>query len=140
MTEWLILEAVAREADELAEIDQDLFGEDSLSEATLRRELATGICFIAREAISKVEDTNILGYALLRSDEGIHDLLRLGVRPSQQGKGIGRALLHEARAACLGKMMLLVKKENQKARKLYESEGFKLEGELKDSWLMVTSS
>jgi len=131
MTERSLQRAREADVEELSEIDMELFGEEGFSESTFRRELRVGTCFVIRQ------DDLILGYAHVRSDDGIHDLMRLGVRAHVQAQGLGRALLRAARKELPGKMMLLVRKVNRGARRLYESEGFSVEGTLNDSWLMV---
>lgn len=65
---------------------------------------------------------------------------KLYVVPGQQGRGIGawalRVALDEAKAAALP-VRLTVLKTNP-ARKFYEREGFRLEGETTERWAMVT--
>lgn len=59
-------------------------------------------------------------------------LLALGVHPDAQGRGVGKALMAElmARARALGleRLELYVRADNERARSLYASFGFELEG------------
>ena len=55
------------------------------------------------------------------------------VAPEMQGKGIGRALMEQAKAL-KGRLSLKVYKENENARCFYEKSGFKAAGEELDEF------
>lgn len=74
----------------------------------------------------------LVGYAVFRPRGREWDLLRIGVQESYRGHSLGRQLLEageilaeEARAESL---YLEVREENRRARRLYESTGYLLQG------------
>ena len=75
-----------------------------------------------------MQEEGIVGYAVLMMAPGEAHVLNLCVKPDQQRKGIGRALLRllEKSSAQGGVDMLLleVRRSNQSAIDLYEDEGF----------------
>lgn len=70
----------------------------------------------------------ISGYALMSMAAGEAHVLNICIHPDQQGKGLGRALLHSleltARANKVEMLLLEVRASNRRAIKLYESMGF----------------
>lgn len=104
----------------LVDLEALLF-ENSMATSTFERELGTGQCFVLGDPI--------FAYALIRVQPEVTDLLRLGVRATEQGQGHGRTLLRYVLA--LGHTtMLTVRKDNKHALKLYRSSGFAIVGEL----------
>ena len=80
------------------------------------------------------------GLMLVREKDGLADLLRLGVDPFHQQKGLGSRLLD----ICLAEyrdVVLHVRKNNEVGIALYRSRGFKVVGATSKSWVMrLTSS
>lgn len=74
------------------------------------------------------EDQTVRGYIWIWITYEDSQLVRIGVQPDAQGKGIGTKLLKEALCLCKDKgchqMSLDVEKDNQSAIHLYESCGF----------------
>jgi ribosomal protein S18 acetylase RimI-like enzyme len=114
---------------ELEDIENELF-DNSFNATTLERELRSGARLWVTGTIC------VEGYMLVRYD-GLADILRLGVRPQYQDHGIGSSLLQVA-IDTFPRLMLSVKKSNVGAIKLYKRHGFSIEGDLGESWLMLT--
>ena len=116
---------------ELEDIENELF-DNSFNATTLEREVRSGARLWVAGLIC------VEGYMLVRMQDGIADVLRLGVCPQYQGNGIGSALLKSA-VETFPRLMLSVKKSNLGAIKLYKHHGFSITGDLGESWTMVTS-
>ena len=114
-----------------AELERLLFpGDDPWSERAFRDELAMGHPYRA----ARIDD-ELVGYAGLAFTAGPPqaeaEVHTIGVDPSHQGRGIGRALLRELLAladAQRATVFLEVRTDNGPARALYESEGFTVVG------------
>jgi len=119
--------ATPDDADRLSELDCLLF-DNSFNERTIRIELEEGAGW--------VEGDPIVGYVMIRRDEDIIDITRLGVHPSFQGQRIGERLLLQA-LHIPGPHYLMVKKNNERALKLYKKYGFKVISGMPSSWIMV---
>lgn len=74
------------------------------------------------------DGSDMRGYALMSMAAGEAHVLNLCIHPDQQGKGLGRALLHSleqtARANKVEMLLLEVRASNRRAIELYESMGF----------------
>ncbi len=74
------------------------------------------------------EGTHMVGYALMSMAAGEAHVLNICIHPDQQGKGLGRSLLHSleqtARVNNVEMLLLEVRASNRRAIKLYESMGF----------------
>lgn len=79
-------------------------------------------CWVAVQAEA------ITGYGVLMMAPGESHLLNLCVKPDQQRRGIGRALLRllmqKSEQSGVDMMLLEVRRSNQSAMELYQSEGF----------------
>lgn len=79
-------------------------------------------CWVAQE------DDAIVGYAILMMAPGESHVLNLCVKPDEQGKGIGRQLLRlmmqKSEQSGVDMILLEVRRSNQLAINLYQSEGF----------------
>ncbi|MCW2282349.1 putative acetyltransferase [Rhodoblastus acidophilus] len=73
------------------------------------------------------EDNGILGFVLF--DPARQWLEQIAVAPRAQGRGVARALMAEAKAACPGGLGLSVNADNFAALAFYDREGFVREGE-----------
>lgn len=75
-----------------------------------------------------MQDEIIVGYAILMMAPGESHVLNLCVKPDQQRKGIGRALLRllmeKSEQSGVDMILLEVRRSNQSAIDLYLSEGF----------------
>lgn len=119
--EWTDLEG-------LAALEAQLFGPDAWSVETWWTELAERP---RRDYVVAVAgDGAVLGYAGLDLAGDVADVMTIATAPSAQGRGIGRLLLDEliARAAHHGAVAVLleVRADNQRARDLYERNGFEV--------------
>jgi ribosomal protein S18 acetylase RimI-like enzyme len=115
------------DADKIADLEMLLFPENCWNERTLGDLLEQGKSWVAEE------NGEILGYAIISDDNGIADLLRLGVRSKSRRQGIGRCLMEFG----LGKRpaVLMVKAMNP-AIALYRQCGFRVVGTLDGAWTM----
>lgn len=112
----------------LLELEEELFP-NSMTERMLHHELSRGWGWIDGEPAN--------GYILVRADDDLLDITRLGVRKTAQKQGIGRRLLETALVE--GKSMLLtVGKDNAPALRLYRKYGFEIVGHLSSAgaWVM----
>lgn len=82
----------------------------------------------ARSAILTVGDTGTVGYAIVGAQWNVSYLQRIAVHPEHSGKNIGsdlvRAALSWAGKTAAQTMVLNVREENIRARRLYSKEGF----------------
>lgn len=98
------------------------------------------------DVLVAVEDGQLLGYVTVQqtiplpSHEHVLQINGLAVDPRQQGRGIGRLLVEEAKAMArrrgARKLSLRVFSPNAPARRLYESCGFVTEGVLHEEFLV----
>lgn len=107
-----------------------LFPENCFNETTLAREIELGFCWV------ETAQGRIIAYALVRAGD-IHDLLRLGVHPDHQGRGIGKALLLKVLEQ-RKPVILTVREENKGALRLYLRNGFRVIGRLNEGrgWIL----
>ncbi len=126
--------ALPEDVEELAELEAELFPDNCFNEHTLRYELQSSRGWVEES------DGRLLGYVLVRTESGLVDILRLGVRSEHHRQGIASRLLARAVQEA-PKAMLTVKKDNAAALSLYFSFGFRITAHLDDdnAWLMATS-
>ena len=114
--------------DRLVELEQAAFGAHAWTAPTWWAELA------ARPrrdyVVVESEPERVVGYAGLDHGGGVADVMTIAVDPAAQGSGVGRVLLDELvhRAGSQGAEALLleVRADNDRARALYESNGFEV--------------
>ena len=126
--------ATDADAEDISALEYELFPDNSISDVTVRTELDDGYCVIARNV-----EGRLLGYCLVRCDEQLCDILRLGVSESSRGEGIASKLLTDAFAVnAHSAFMLTVDASNAVATCLYESHGFCITRHLtgSDNWIM----
>lgn len=114
-----------------------LFPDNAFNALTLQKELRIGRCWV-------VERTRtIIAYLLARIESSVLDVMRVGVMPSFQSRGIGTRLLEAAMSQTL-QTILCVRKDNLGAIRLYQRMGFHIVGETGQgelcSWVMSTSA
>jgi ribosomal-protein-alanine N-acetyltransferase len=113
-----------------AALERVLFATDSpWTPAMFWAELAAGHHYVVYRERSRSEAgpsaQSLLGYAGLAVGPDAAGVQTIGVAPSAQGRGIGRALLHDLLAAAGDLPVLLeVRCDNEPAIALYASEGF----------------
>jgi ribosomal protein S18 acetylase RimI-like enzyme len=82
----------------------------------------------------------VQGASRFRSSDHVLSINGIAVDPGRQGQGIGRALLDaavaEARRRGARRLTLRVFSPNERARRLYESVGFVVEGALRDEFFL----
>lgn len=92
-----------------------------------------------REALASTSPSSVLtvgegvdGYAIVGSQWGIAYLQRVAVDPDRGGRGLGTDLIRAAvkwgQTTAAGSMVLNVRLENERARRVYESQGFTITG------------
>jgi putative acetyltransferase len=99
----------------------DLFFLNDPVETIINRQ---GCIYLAKE-----EERIVGSAALIKEHEGIYELAKMAVQPSQQGKGISKLLLQrcidKAREWKAAKLLLFSNHQLVNALKLYEQFGFK---------------
>ena len=79
-----------------------------------------------------VEEKKVIGFAVLHRFDDEAELFNLAVTPEHQGRGIGQMLLewisYTAMSQGIEKVYLEVRVSNEKARHLYERNGFRSVG------------
>jgi RimJ/RimL family protein N-acetyltransferase len=98
------------------------------------------------DVLIAVMDGEVAGYARLkkssrfRSSDHVLTVNGIAVDPAVQGRGVGRALIEgtiaEARRRGARRLTLRVFSPNERARRLYESAGFVVEGVLRDEFFL----
>lgn len=125
-------EALPADVDVLEEMENAIFPDNSMNAHTLLNELRASKCLVEER------DGQIVGYLLARVEGDLVDILRVGVLPTWHRRGVAKALLGNA-LGMAKRAVLLVRKGNDPAIKLYVGLGFKIVGHLlnDDSWLML---
>jgi ribosomal protein S18 acetylase RimI-like enzyme len=127
----MIRAVCALDIPELLTLEGDLF-DNAMTERMLQHELSRGWGWVIESV-----GGGIAGYVLVRKDEELLDITRLGVREGCRGQGFARRLLERAMAE--GKdIMLTVRKDNTPAIRLYRKYGFEIVGHLASAgaWVM----
>ena len=112
----------------LERLEAELFPDNCMNARSLAIELEHGVCFLEEEA----------AYLLARVDGDLVDILRVGVLGPYRKIGVGSRLLTVA-LKLAPRAMLMARKDNVGALRLYHSFGFHIVGEYDDSWVMTTS-
>lgn len=114
----------------LLTLEEALFP-NSMTERMLQHELHRGQGWVVEV------DEQVVGYILVRSDEGLLDITRLGVAGTARRKGVAKRLLERALAEP-GDVVLTVKKDNGPAITLYRKYGFEIVAHLAaaHAWVM----
>jgi ribosomal-protein-alanine N-acetyltransferase len=111
---------------EVLVLERLLFTDDAWSEKTYRDELIDPAG--TRHYVLAEDGGRVIGWAGLAVAAGQADVLTIGVRPEQQGQGVGArlltTLLDEAAARGCREVFLDVRADNDRARRLYERFGF----------------
>jgi len=127
----IVREASILDAEDMAKLEEALFPDNWMSEATIINELDRGPAFVAEDY------DRILGYAVTNWRSNILDLLRIGVTLAHSGRGIGKALMQKVLSVPHSLCVLTVAKQNSRARALYEKFGFAPYGTAGSSLIMV---
>jgi ribosomal-protein-alanine N-acetyltransferase len=127
----MIYLATTDDVDSIARLETRLF-DNAMSLLMLERELAVGAGYLIGRPLQ--------AYALVRCDKGLFDLTRLGVDPGGQGQGLGTQLLIHVLA--LGTVVLTVRKDNERALRLYRRHGFEIVAHLsaERAWVLRRAS
>jgi ribosomal protein S18 acetylase RimI-like enzyme len=134
MKPYTIAYALPAQAERIAQLEQELFVDNWLSESTVLNELERGPALVA------INKQVVVGYLLTNFREDILDVLRLGVTDKEQGKGIGEGLMHRILGIPHRLCLLTVVKSNRPALALYKKLGFELYGELDKAWVLTKNS
>ncbi len=111
----VIRDATLDDVDFVAEMELLLFPGYQANEHGVKQVIEAGMVQVSDRA----------GYIVTAWGPELIDVLRVGVHPDYQGKGLGRGLMQAILDVAWLPVVLTVKEENKKARKLYESLGFK---------------
>jgi len=123
------------DAEDIAALEVELFPDNCFNERTIRKEIEAGEGWCLR-----LFHGELIGYAMTRSNEGLRDLTRLGVKDLFRKKAHGVRLLDEVIevAKHAGEtLMLCVRKDNELVVHWYLRRGFQIVGELEHSWTML---
>ncbi|NUR08048.1 MAG: GNAT family N-acetyltransferase [Nocardioidaceae bacterium] len=112
----MIRPAVPGDVDAVHALEEQVFGAEAWSPASVREEL-TGD---GRTAVVADED-GVVGYAVTRRAGDVVDLQRIAVAPAYRRRGLARALLA---AVTEPPMMLEVSAANEPALAFYAAEGY----------------
>lgn len=120
------------DAPAIAELELDLFPDNCLNWKTIECEIRCGEGFVIYSG------GRLIAYLLARTLDGLTDVLRLGVIASEQGRGYGTLLVQTLLQVYhqRGEIMLTVRKDNERALRLYRHLGFSIIGQLHDNWVM----
>jgi ribosomal-protein-alanine N-acetyltransferase len=110
---------------------ENLLFDNSMGARMIRQELSLGAGWV------HFEEELLTGYVLVRDEEQIRDITRLGVHPTAQRRGVGTLLLHKALEGA-STVILTVQKDNLGAMKLYAKYGFEIVAHLHaaNAWVM----
>lgn len=121
----------------ICELENLLF-ENSFGPGTVSREMLASYVVVARTDDPHVA-YGVAGYAIFRPGP-MGDLLRLGVHPRARGQGLGTELLEHVLRLFPGPAMLLVRKDNEDAFRIYRKAGFEVTGKTDESWVMLRAT
>jgi ribosomal protein S18 acetylase RimI-like enzyme len=107
--------AVREDVDTLVALEQQLFGVDAWSAASVRDEVLAGRVVVAA-------DPHLAGYVVIRPAGDAVDLMRIAVAPAARRRGLARALLGAVRSDV--RLLLEVSADNTGALAFYAAEGF----------------
>jgi [ribosomal protein S18]-alanine N-acetyltransferase len=107
--------AVREDVDTLVALEQQLFGVDAWSAASVRDEVLAGRVVVAA-------DPQLAGYVVIRPAGDAVDLMRIAVAPAARRRGLARALLGAVRSDV--RLLLEVSADNTGALAFYAAEGF----------------
>jgi [ribosomal protein S18]-alanine N-acetyltransferase len=109
----------------LVALEIELFPSDAWTEAAWWSELAGRP---RRSYVVEEADGSVAGYGGMDLGGDVADVMTMAVAPTAQGRGLGRRLLEElvarAEADHAAYLMLEVRADNEKARRLYAARGF----------------
>ncbi|MDA8020235.1 MAG: ribosomal protein S18-alanine N-acetyltransferase [Thermoanaerobaculia bacterium] len=115
--------AESRDAERLAALEWEVFGDGAWSQDSLRLLIADGALILA-----EAEDGILVAYAAFRSVVDEAELLRLAVHPESRRRGLARELLQyafeELNTEGVSTCHLEVRTDNSAALHLYEDLGF----------------
>lgn len=118
-----VRDAGPRDLPALAALERTLFGAEAWDEASLRHELEGP----GRRLLVLDAGPRVAAYASVMVLGDVADLLRLGVDPAEQGRGLGAllvaAVVDHARAVGAQRLLLEVAASNAAARALYARAG-----------------
>ena len=123
--------ALPEDAAEIAELEMKMFPENCFNEYTVRGEVEHSPCYV-------IDDGGLKAYLIARVDGDLVDILRIAVKEGHQGQALGFRLVTRA-LSLAPRATLMVRKDNERALKLYFSLGFQIAGEFEQSWMMLTS-
>lgn len=108
----------------------ELFPDNCMNAWTIRRELRHSKCWVVDG------ETGLKAYLLVRVAGDLVDVLRVGVREDHRGQLLGYRLMCKA-LSLAPRAVLMVRKSNAKAFRLYQGLGFRIAGEFEQSWMML---
>ena len=132
---------IPEDAERIEQLEIELFPDNCFNAVTLKREILCG----SGLSIYDADEETLLAYAMTRKSHPssrMCDLIRIGVRPGHQGRGLGsrilEVILHRAYQDSED-VLLCVRKDNSAALRWYKRYQFRIVGELDHSWVMIRS-
>lgn len=114
----VIRDATLEDIDFIAELELLLFPGYQANEHGVKLVIEAGMVQVSDRA----------GYIVTAWGPELIDVLRVGVHPDRQGRGIGRELMQSILDVAWLPIVLTVKRENTRARVLYRKLGFEFVG------------
>ncbi len=116
-----VRQAAAADVDAVAELEQQTFGGDAWSRASVAEELTGKL----RQAFVAVDDADeVCGYVLLLVVGDVADVQRIAVRDGRRRRGVATRLLGACDLSGLERVVLEVRADNDAARAFYRRHGF----------------
>jgi [ribosomal protein S18]-alanine N-acetyltransferase len=116
-----VRQAQAADVDAVAALEQQTFGGDAWSRASVADELTGPL----RQAFVAVDEAGeVCGYVVLLGVGDVADLQRIAVRHDRRRRGVATALLSACDLSGLGRVVLEVRSDNGAARAFYLRHGF----------------
>lgn len=107
--------ATLDDVDFIADLELSLFPEHGVNEYAVKQVIEAGMVKVFSQ----------VGYIITHYGSDLIDILRIGVHPAHQKKGIGHLLLDAVLSTAWHPVMLTVQRQNTRAIKLYKDLGFR---------------
>jgi [ribosomal protein S18]-alanine N-acetyltransferase len=113
--------AGAADADAVAGLEAQIFGDDAWSRASVSEELSNP----SRQALVAVDDAGaVRGYVMVLGVGDVADLQRIAVAPGWRRRGVAGALLGACDVSAFARVLLEVRADNVAAIAFYRRHGF----------------
>jgi ribosomal protein S18 acetylase RimI-like enzyme len=114
----VIRDASLDDVDFIAELELSLFAGDHVNEYAVKQVIEAGMVQVCDQK----------GYIITSWGPELTDILRVGIHPDHQGKGIGQELMEAVLDHTWLPVVLTVRQDNVRAQRLYKKLGFRFVG------------